>query len=46
MRNSQIIADQIDSNQIDQVFLQSEKLNTNAIIDFIDNLCKVSREEL
>lgn len=28
------------------MFLQSEKLNTNAIIDFIDNLCKVSREEL
>ena len=46
MRNSAIIAEEIDSNQIDQVFLQSEKLNTNAIIDFIENLCKVSREEL
>jgi hypothetical protein len=26
--------------------LQSERLNPNAIIDFIENLCKVSKDEL
>ena len=46
MRNCQIIADEIDANQIELIFLQSERLNPNAIIDFIENLCKVSRDEL
>jgi brefeldin A-inhibited guanine nucleotide-exchange protein len=46
MRNSAIIAEQIDANQIETIFLQSEKLNPDAIIDFIENLCRVSREEL
>lgn len=46
MRNSAIIAEQIDANQIETIFLQSERLNTDAIIDFIENLCRVSKEEL
>lgn len=46
MRNSAIIAEQIDSNQIETIFLQSENLNQDAIIDFIENLCKVSKQEL
>lgn len=46
MRNSAIIAEQIDANQIETIFLQSEKLNPDAIIDFIENLCRASREEL
>lgn len=45
-RNAAIIADHIDGNQIDAIFLQSEKLNTDAIIDFIENLCRVSKDEL
>lgn len=28
------------------IFLQSEKLKTDAIIDFIENLCRVSKDEL
>jgi len=46
MRNSAIIAEQIDGNLIETIFLQSERLNTDAIIDFIESLCKVSRDEL
>jgi len=45
-RNSAIIAEEIEANQIETIFLQSEKLNPDAIIDFIANLCRVSREEL
>lgn len=46
MRNSAIIAEQIDANQIETIFLQSERLNTDAILDFIENLCRASRDEL
>lgn len=46
MRNSAIIAEQIDANQIETIFLQSDRLKPDAIIDFIDNLCRASRAEL
>lgn len=46
MKNSAIIADQIDAHQIESIFLMSERLNTDAIIDFIQHLCRVSRDEL
>ena len=46
LKNSAIIADQIDAHQIESIFLMSELLNTDAIIDFIQHLCRVSKEEL
>lgn len=46
MKNSSIIAQQIDANQIEMIFQQSERLNKDGIIFFIENLCKVSRDEL
>lgn len=46
MKNSAIIAEQIDAQQIESIFLQSVNLNTDAIIDFIGALCQVSQEEL
>jgi hypothetical protein len=46
LKNSAIIAENVDANQIDSIFLQSEKLSPEAIKDFIESLCRVSKEEL
>ncbi len=45
-QNSQLIVQHIDLNKIDLIIQRSVNLEPDAIIDFITNLCTVSREEL
>ena len=46
MKNSTIIAEQISANQIEAIYLNSEKLKTKGIVQFIEELCRISKEEL
>lgn len=46
IRNSELIVQHIDLNRIDLIIQRSVNLDSEAIIDFITNLCAVSREEL
>ncbi|CAN1308266.1 Brefeldin A-inhibited guanine nucleotide-exchange protein 2 [Linum perenne] len=38
--------DQVGSSEMNRIFARSQKLNSEAIIDFVKALCKVSMEEL
>lgn len=38
--------EQIDSFEMNRIFTRSQKLNGDAIVDFVKALCKVSMEEL
>lgn len=38
--------EQVGSSEMNRVFTRSQKLNSEAIIDFVKALCKVSMEEL
>ncbi|KAF5744324.1 brefeldin A-inhibited guanine nucleotide-exchange protein 2-like [Tripterygium wilfordii] len=38
--------EQVGSSEMNRIFTQSKKLNSEAIIDFVKALCKVSMEEL
>lgn len=44
--NCELIVQNIEMAQIDQIFQSSLNLDQDAIIMFIENLCKVSRKEL
>ena len=44
--NSETIVRHIDLSQIDLIVQKSVNLDAEAIIDFINSLCLVSREEL
>ncbi|CAE8639249.1 unnamed protein product, partial [Polarella glacialis] len=44
--NSEVVAALIDSTQIDMLFNKSKDLNSNAIVHFVNQLCKVSKDEL
>ena len=44
--NSELIVQNIDLNKIDLIIQRSVNLDSEAIIDFINNLCAVSKEEL
>jgi len=44
--NSEIIVQHIDLSKIDLIIQKSVNLDGEAIIDFINSLCMVSREEL
>jgi 16S rRNA U1498 N3-methylase RsmE len=46
MANSEIIVQHIDLSQIDLIIQKSVSLDAEAIIDFINALCMVSKEEL
>jgi len=41
--NCEMIVQNIEMAEIDQIFQSSLNLDQDAIIQFIDNLCKVSR---
>jgi brefeldin A-inhibited guanine nucleotide-exchange protein len=38
--------EQVGSSEMNRIFTRSQKLNSEAIIDFVKALCKVSVEEL
>ncbi|XP_068635928.1 brefeldin A-inhibited guanine nucleotide-exchange protein 2-like [Aristolochia californica] len=38
--------EQVGSSEMNRIFTQSQKLNSEAIVDFVKALCKVSMEEL
>jgi brefeldin A-inhibited guanine nucleotide-exchange protein len=38
--------EQVGSSEMSRIFTRSQKLNSEAIIDFVKALCKVSMEEL
>ncbi|KAI0494704.1 hypothetical protein KFK09_024847 [Dendrobium nobile] len=38
--------EQVGISEVNNIFIQSEKLNSEAIVDFVKALCKVSMEEL
>ncbi|WOL09683.1 hypothetical protein Cni_G18436 [Canna indica] len=40
------LLEQVGIDEVNHIFIQSEKLNSEAIIDFVKALCKVSMEEL
>jgi len=44
--NCELVVQSIEMSQIDQIFQSSLNLDQDAIIQFIENLCKVSRQEL
>ena len=44
--NCELIVQNISMAQIDQIFQSSLNLDQDAIIQFIESLCKVSRQEL
>lgn len=44
--NSRNVASAIDGIMIDKLFSKSSDLNSDAIVDFVINLCTVSREEI
>lgn len=44
--NSELIVQHIDLGQIDLIIQRSVNLDADAIIDFVNNLCLVSRQEL
>lgn len=46
MANCELIVQNVSMAQIDQIFQSSLNLDQDAIILFIENLCKVSRQEL
>jgi len=46
VQNSEILVQHIDLSKIDLIIQKSINLDAEAIIDFINMLCKVSREEL
>ena len=46
IQNSELIVQHIDFNKIDLIIQKSVNLDADAIIDFITNLCIVSKEEL
>lgn len=47
MNNSNLsLLEQVGMAEMNRVFVRSQKLNSEAIIDFVKALCKVSMEEL
>lgn len=46
MQNSELIVKNIDMDKLDLIYQRSTNLEADAIIDFITNLCQVSKEEL
>lgn len=46
IQNSEIIVSHIDLTKIDLIIQKSVNLDAEAIIDFIQSLCMVSKEEL
>lgn len=46
LQNSELIVQSIDFTKIDLIIQRSVHLDPDAIIDFVTNLCQVSREEL
>jgi len=46
LQNSELIVNNVDQNKIDLIIQRSVNLDPEAIIDFITNLCMVSKEEL
>ncbi|KAI4364683.1 hypothetical protein MLD38_020740 [Melastoma candidum] len=40
------LLEQIGSSEMDRIFTRSQKLNSEAIVDFVKALCKVSMDEL
>ena len=44
--NAELVSQQIDMGYIDLIIQKSFNLDQDAIIKFIQNLCKVSRDEL
>jgi len=44
--NSELIAQHFSRAQLDSIFMSSINLDQDAIISFIENLCKISRVEL
>jgi hypothetical protein len=45
-RNSRLIAEQLDFQDVETIFIQSHKLSLTSIEAFIDCLCRVSKKEL
>jgi brefeldin A-inhibited guanine nucleotide-exchange protein len=46
LKNSQLLLTEIDSSLVDRIFIKSSALSAEGIVDFVRNLCSVSRLEL